>query len=224
MVSVVILGTVAAVFIAATIYLGWYGYKSTKDNAQFLLGKNKANPVLIALSYGATFLSTSAIVGFGGMAAKYGLSIMWLATLCILVGTIVAFMFFGKGTRRIGNKLGAFTLADLLGRRFNSPSIRTVVSLIVIIGMPIYTAAVLIGGVNFVSVTVGIEEDVALLALSLIVALYVTIGGVIAVMYNDALQAGIMFVGMMFILVFTFGSSGESRRPSRVSPHFGTSR
>ena len=53
MVSVVILGTVAAVFIAATIYLGWYGYKSTKDNAQFLLGKNKANPVLIALSYGA---------------------------------------------------------------------------------------------------------------------------------------------------------------------------
>ena len=42
MVSVAILGTVAAVFIAATIYLGWYGYKSTKDNAQFLLGKNKA--------------------------------------------------------------------------------------------------------------------------------------------------------------------------------------
>ena len=208
MVSVAILGTVAAVFIAATIYLGWYGYKSTKDNAQFLLGKNKANPVLIALSYGATFLSTSAIVGFGGMAAKYGLSIVWLATLCILVGTIVAFMFFGKGTRRIGNKLGAFTLADLLGKRFNSPSIRTVVSLIVIIGMPIYTAAVLIGGVNFVSVTVGIEEDVALLALSLIVALYVTIGGVIAVMYNDALQAGIMFVGMMFILVFTFWQLG----------------
>lgn len=208
MVSLAILGTVTVVFVALTIYLGWYGYKSTKDNSQFLLGKNKANPLLIALSYGATFISTSAIVGFGGMAAKYGLSIVWLAVLCILVGTILAFMMFGKRTRRIGNELGAFTFADLLGKRFESPAIRTTMSLIVLIGMPIYCAAVLIGGVNLISVTVGIDKNVALMALSLIVALYVTCGGVIAVMYNDALQAGIMFVGMAFILVFTFWQLG----------------
>ena len=79
MVSLAILASVTAVFMAVTVYLGWYGYKSTRDNNQFLLGKNKANPVLIALSYGATFISTSAIVGFGGMAARYGLSIVWLA-------------------------------------------------------------------------------------------------------------------------------------------------
>ena len=63
MVNVAILASVTAVFMAVTIYLGWYGYRSTKDNGQFLLGKNKANPVLIALSYGATFISTSAIAG-----------------------------------------------------------------------------------------------------------------------------------------------------------------
>lgn len=208
MVDVLTLGVVATVFIALTIYLGLYGFRSTKDNSQFLLGKNKANPVLIALSYGATFISASAIVGFGGVSAKYGLSIMWLTVLCIFVGTILAFIVFGKRTRKIGNKLGAFTFADFLGKRFESPTIRTVVSLIILIGMPIYCAAVLIGGVNFISVTVGIDKNVALMALSLIVALYVTLGGVIAVMYNDALQAGIMFIGMVFILIFTFWQLG----------------
>lgn len=208
MVSLAILASVTAVFMAVTVYLGWYGYKSTRDNNQFLLGKNKANPVLIALSYGATFISTSAIVGFGGMAARYGLSIVWLAVLCILVGTILAFLVFGKRTRRIGNRLGAFTFADFLGKRFGSPAIRTVVALIILIGMPIYCAAVLIGGVNLIAVTIGLDKNVALLGLSLIVAMYVTFGGVIAVMYNDALQAGIMFVGMVFILVFTFWQLG----------------
>ena len=208
MVDVLTLGVVATIFVGLTIYLGLYGFRSTKDNNQFLLGKNKANPVLIALSYGATFISASAIVGFGGVSAKYGLSIMWLTVLCIFVGTILAFIVFGKRTRKIGNKLGAFTFADFLGKRFESPTIRTVVSLIILIGMPIYCAAVLIGGVNFISVTVGIDKNVALMALSLIVALYVTLGGVIAVMYNDALQAGIMFIGMVFILIFTFWQLG----------------
>ena len=208
MVDTVTLGAVTCVFLGLTVYLSWYGYRSTRNNDQFLLGKNKANAILIALSYGATFLSTSAIVGFGGMAAKYGLSIVWLAVLCIIVGTIIAFLVFGKPTRRIGQKLGANTFADLLGKRFRSHTIRTVVALIVLIGMPIYCAAVLIGGVNFVSVTMGIEKNLALLGLSLIVVLYVTYGGVIAVMYNDALQAGIMFVGMFIILIFTFTQLG----------------
>ena len=32
MVNVAILASVTAVFMAVTIYLGWYGYRSTKDN------------------------------------------------------------------------------------------------------------------------------------------------------------------------------------------------
>lgn len=206
--NILVLGFITLLFLTATIYLGWKGYRSTRDNDQFLLGRNKASPILIALSYGATFLSASAIVGFGGMSAKYGLVMMWLAVLCIVVGTIVAFMVFGKRTRRIGRELNAFTFPDLLGKRFNSPSIRTVAALIVLIGMPVYCAAVLLGGVNFISVTVGIDRDIALLGLSLIVVLYVMYGGVIAVMYNDALQAGIMLVGMIIILVFTFWQLG----------------
>ena len=195
-------------FAAATIYLGWRGYKSTKNNDEFLVGRRKMSPLIIALSYGATFLSTSAIVGFGGMSAKYGLVMIWLMVLCILVGTIIAFAVFGKRTRRIGRELGAFSFPDMMGKIFKSKSIRTFNAALILVGMPIYCAAVLVGGVNFISVTIDVNRDIVLIALSLVVALYVTYGGIIAVMYNDALQAAIMFIGMIVILVFTFWTLG----------------
>ncbi|MCL2607128.1 MAG: sodium:solute symporter family protein [Methanomassiliicoccaceae archaeon] len=201
------------IFTAATVYLGWRGYKSTKNNDEFLVGRRRMSPLIIALSYGATFLSTSAIVGFGGMSAKYGLVMIWLMVLCILVGTIIAFAVFGKRTRRIGRELGAFSFPDMMGKIFRSKSIRTFNAALILVGMPIYCAAVLVGGVNFISVTIGVNRDIALIGLSLIVALYVTYGGIIAVMYNDALQAAIMFIGMLVILVFTFwklGGVGEA--------------
>ncbi|MDR0198420.1 MAG: sodium:solute symporter family protein [Methanomassiliicoccaceae archaeon] len=211
--SMAILVVVTIIFIIATAYLGWYGHKHTKNNEEYLLGRSKARPAIVALSYGATFLSTSAIVGFGGMAANYGLIMIWLMVLCILVGTIIAFTVFGKRTRRKGQALGVRTFPELLGKIFVSPSIRTFSAMMILIGMPVYCAAVLTGGVNFIAVTIGVNRDIVLLGLSLIVALYVIYGGVIAVMYNDALQAAIMFAGMVFILVFTFwklGGVGEA--------------
>jgi SSS family solute:Na+ symporter len=57
----------------------------------------------MALSYGATFISTAAIVGFGGTAANYGMGILWLVFLNILVGIFIAFVLFGKRTRKMGH-------------------------------------------------------------------------------------------------------------------------
>ena len=87
--------SVMAVLIATTLFLGWYGYRNTKDNDSFLLGRQKTNPMIIALSYGAAFLSASAIVGFGGQAATYGMSLMWLVFLNLFMGLVVAFLVFG---------------------------------------------------------------------------------------------------------------------------------
>lgn len=198
------------VFIIVTIALGLYGYRNTKSNQDYLLGRNKSNPLIIALSYGATFLSSSAIIGFGGQAAIHGMSMIWLCFLNMFVGLFVAFVVFGKRTRRLSVKLRASTFADLLGKMYNSKGIRAFTALLIIIMMPIYCAAVLKGGVNSLAVIAGLTEyyDLILLALALVVGVYVIYGGIIAVMYNDALQAAIMFIGMAVILVVTYVTLG----------------
>ncbi len=203
-------GAMAAVFVVITLLLGIYGYRNTKNNQEFLLGRNKTGPVIIALSYGATFLSASAVIGFGGQAAVHGMSILWLCFLNLFVGLIVAFLIFGGPTRRKGRQLGASTFADLLGKAYRSKGIRAFTAILIIVMMPIYAAAVLKGGVNSLATITGLNNmyDIILIALAVIVAVYVVYGGIIAVMYNDALQAAIMFIGMVVILIVTYDYLG----------------
>ena len=39
-------------------YLGFRGYKSTKSATDYMLGGRKVHPYVMAMSYGATFIST----------------------------------------------------------------------------------------------------------------------------------------------------------------------
>ena len=113
---------------------------------------------------------TAAIVGFGGIAGKYGMGILWLAWLNVIVGIFIAFAFLGKRTRRIGHNLGSVTFPEFLGRRFNSRFIQVASGLIIFCGMPLYAAVVLIGAARFMETSLALNFSLSLLILSLIIA------------------------------------------------------
>ncbi|NLX49527.1 MAG: sodium:solute symporter family protein [Methanospirillum sp.] len=204
-----------ALYLAATIALGYFAYRQTKTSEDYLIAGRKRHPAVIALSYGATFISTSAIVGFGGVAANLGMGMIWLTVLNIGLGVLIAFAVFGRPTRRLGQQLGAVTFPDLMGKRYGSPFMQYGTGLVIVAAMPLYTAAILIGGARFIETTLGISYTVSLLAFAVIVALYVVYGGLIAVMYTDAFQGLIMLVGMSALLVLTYiylGGVGSAHR------------
>jgi SSS family solute:Na+ symporter len=79
---------------------------------------------------------------------------------------------------------------------------------VIFLFIPLYAAAVLIGGCEFISTQFGIDYNIALLVFSVIIAAYVVMGGLKGVMYSDALQGSIMFIGMTTLLVFTYSKLG----------------
>jgi len=199
---------VVLVYLMVVGYLGWLGYRRTKTAADFLIAGRDVHPFVMALSYGATFISTSAIVGFGGVAGLFGMSLLWLTFCNILVGVFIAFVFLGPPTRRMGHHLDAHTFPELLGRRFQSTGIQIFAGLIIFLFIPLYSAAVLIGGCEFLATQFNIDYTVALLVFSAIIAIYVTVGGLKGVMYTDALQGSVMFIGMMILLGYTYMKVG----------------
>ncbi len=201
-------GIVVVVYLIAIIFLGYLGYKRTKTSQDYLVAGRQIHPLIMALSYGATFISTSAIVGFGGAAGSLGMGLLWLTFLNILVGIFVAFVVFGRRTRRIGRNLDAHTFPELLGRRFDSKFIQGFAGVIIFLFMPIYAAAVIKGGANFIESYFKIPYEVSLICFVVVVAVYVWAGGLKSVMYTDALQGLIMFVGMVILLIFAYSSLG----------------
>ena len=53
---------VSVIYFAVVFYLGYKGWKETKSHADYLLAGRRMGPFVMAMSYGATFISTSAII------------------------------------------------------------------------------------------------------------------------------------------------------------------
>lgn len=199
---------IVLIYLAVVAYLGYMAYQKTTSDKDYLIAGGEMHPFLLAMTYGATFISTAAIVGFGGAASVFGMGILWLTFMNIFVGIFLAFVFFGKRTLKMGRNMGSHTFPEFLGQRYQSKFIQGFSGFIIFVGMPIYAAAVMIGAARFIETTLGIPYVASVIIFACIVAAYVMSGGLKGVFYTDALQGSIMFVGMFILIVVTYNTLG----------------
>lgn len=206
--SIPLLTSVVVVYLAIIGYLSLRAWHTTTSTSDYLIAGREIHPFVMAISYGATFVSTSAIIGFGGAAAVFGMSLQWLTFLTIIIGIFIAFVFFGRRTRIMGLNLNAHTFPEFVGMRFQSTRLQGAMATLIFIAMPLYASVVLMGGAKFVAQILAIDYNIALFFLTIIIAIYVIMGGLKAVMYTDAFQGSIMFLGMVTLLCVTYYKLG----------------
>ena len=199
---------ILGIYISAVALLGYLAYKRTRSEKDYLIAGGNIHPFMMALAYGSTFISTSAIVGFGGNAGMFGMSLLWLTFANIFIGIFLAFVLYGKRTLIIGRKLDARTFPEFLGRRYESSFIHKYSAAVVTVLMALYAAAVMIGASRFLEQTLNINYELAVWMFAIFVAAYVITGGLKGVVYTDALQGCIMFVGMTILVVMTYSKLG----------------
>ncbi|MBN1280481.1 MAG: sodium/solute symporter [Candidatus Thermoplasmatota archaeon] len=197
-----------ALFAGVFIFLGYLGYKKTKTVEDYFIAGRTMGALLIALSYGATFISAVALIGFSGIASIYGHSILWLAFLNIFVGIFIAFVFYGLRTRKMGIALNAMTLPELLGNRFHSAGLQKVSGLIIGVFMVAYTSAVFLAIASLFQVTFGIPYWVCVVIFTVIVGIYLIVGGLYAVMWTHMVQGIVMLVGMVMLTIGIYAMLG----------------
>ncbi|OEU74501.1 MAG: sodium:solute symporter [Desulfuromonadales bacterium C00003068] len=206
--SIPLLTSVVVVYLAIIGFLSLRAWRTTTSTSDYLIAGREIHPFVMAISYGATFVSTSAIIGFGGAAAVFGMSLQWLTFLTIIIGIFIAFVFFGRRTRIMGLNLNAHTFPEFVGMRFQSTRLQGAMAALIFIAMPLYASVVLMGGAKFVAQILAIDYNIALFFLTIIIAIYVIMGGLKAVMYTDAFQGSIMFLGMVTLLCVTYYKLG----------------
>jgi SSS family solute:Na+ symporter len=123
----------------------------------------------------------------------------------------------------MSHNLDAHTFPELMGKRYQSNFIQVFMGLLIFLFMPLYAAAVIIGGARFVEQTFGISYQLAMALFSVIVAAYVVAGGLKGVMYTDAFQVAIMFVGMSILVVSAYaglgGPTAAHKALADLAPH-----
>ena len=197
-----------ALFAGMFSIIGFFGYRKTKTAEDYFVAGRKMGSIVIAFSYGATFISAVALIGFSGIASLYGHAILWLALLNILVGILIAFIVYGFRTRKMGISLKAVTLPELLGNRFNSTRLQAVSGLIIAVFMVAYTSAVFLAISSLFVVTFGIPYEICVVIFTVVVGVYLIVGGLYAVMWTHAIQGVLMVVGMLILTVGIYGMLG----------------
>lgn len=206
--NLAVLAIIIVIYLAIMSRLAYIGYRQTRSSDDYLVAGRNINPLVMALSYGATFISTSAIIGFGGVAGAFGFSLLWLVFLNIALGILVAFAVFGVRIRQMSVSMQASTLPSFLGERYQSRFIVLFTGLMIFLFMPAYTSIILVGGARFLQETLQLDYNVALFLLAVLVGIYVVSGGLRAVMYTDAFCAVVMAIGMAFLLIKSYSAVG----------------
>lgn len=212
------MGIEIAVIICYTLVLfilGYIGKLQTKSVKDYDLAKS--NFIIVTLSYGATIMSTSAIVGFGGITAWLGTS-MWLHIIpALLCSIFIPFYFLGAPTNELAKKLNAKTYGELLGKRYDSNFIRTMVGIIIMLFMPLYTAAVMVGCAEVLKAYYDINYFMALSIIAIITLAYVVYGGLKSVLLTDTFQAVLIIVVMAAFGWFSYEAINPSNGFDKLS-------
>ena len=109
------------VYVCITLYLGYRGWKETTVAKDYLIAGRSMGGFVMALSYGATFISTSAIIGFGGRGSLVRVLTALAYFLEHLRGNLHSIRFLRQQElRRMGLALDAHTFPELIGRRYRS--------------------------------------------------------------------------------------------------------
>ena len=68
------------IFVAATIYIGYYSRKKATSVDGFVLGGRKIGPWMSAFAYGTSYFSAVVFIGYAGQFGwKFGLAAFWAA-------------------------------------------------------------------------------------------------------------------------------------------------
>ena len=198
---------ILAIYVAIMVSIGIYMSRRTKSSEDFMLGGRSVGSWLTAFSYGTTYFSAVVFIGYAGQFGwMYGASATWVGIGNAIIGSLIPFFLIGKRTRLMSNHLGAKTMPEFFEHRFDSKGLKTAAALIVFIFLIPYTASVYNGLSRLFGMVFDLGENggtIIIIAMAVLSAIYVTLGGYKATALNDFFQGIIMLIGIGTVVALT---------------------
>ncbi|WP_462324656.1 sodium/solute symporter [Desulfoplanes sp.] len=191
--------TTALILIGAmltfTVVTTWL-FRVQKTAADYYLAGRKVNSFINASAISSDYLSAASFLGVAGIAFLKGFDGIIYA-FGFFVGYIALLLFLASPLR----KFGKYTVPDFVSERFHSRHARIWGIVGVLFVSMFYMAPQMLGAGKVMGLLLGLDYKTAIVVISLIITVYVTVGGMKGTTINQLVQFWIMF-GSMFLLAF----------------------
>lgn len=201
----------------------YFSRRASKSVDQYLLGGRNVGPAVTALTMQSTSMSGYMFMGGPALAFQQGWYALWYA-FGDAGGAIVNLSVLGKRMRRMSEILGALSPIEYLEKRFESPAVRIIGSIISIIFLFAYVFAQFIASGKALEQLTGLPYAWALIIGVRVIIAYTVTGGYLAVVWTDFIQGIIMVIGVVGIAVLGFihlgGLSGLNEQLAQIDTSY----
>ena len=194
------------IYIAIMMGIGIYTSRKTKSVNDFVLGGRNVGSWLTAFAYGTSYFSAVVFIGYAGQFGwEYGVSAAWVGIGNAILGSALAWIVLGRRTRIMSNHLNAKTMPEFFEKRFDSKGLKIASAIIVFVFLIPYTASVYNGLSRLFNMAFDLNSDssykIIIIAMAVITAIYVILGGYAATAINDFIQGIVMLIGIAAVVI-----------------------
>ena len=197
-----IVTVVVVLYLLVMLFIGWISSKRISSNTDFMVAGRRLGPILMAGTLAATEIGGGSSLGVvqNGM-QNHGLSASWYIITMGIAFVILAFLApkFRAATVK--------TVPEYFRRRYGKSSglITAIIMLLPLIGL---TAGQFIASAVILSTMLGINYQVAVIIVAVVVTVYSIMGGLWSVTLTDFVQVFLIIVGMVIAVPFALRYAG----------------
>ncbi len=191
--------------IAVTMYVTYLAAKRVKTTADFYVAGGGVSGLQNGWAIAGDYLSAASFLGIAGLISLYGYdgfmySVGWL------VAYITVLLVIAEPCRNIGK----YTLSDILAYRNNPRATRTVGALSTITVSTFYLTAQMVGGGVLVKTLIGIDYEISVIVVGILMLGYVLFGGMVATTWVQIIKAILLVTASILLVMFVWTPYGFS--------------
>lgn len=188
-------------YMGLMVGIGVYAQRQIKHADDFATARGAYGPFFLALAFAASTASGATFLGSPAMSYEWGLSTLWMHFL-YPVGVYVGILISMRLVATSGNRFGNRSIPEYLGDRYQSDTMRLMVSLISLV-LFFYLAGQLVSGVVMFEIMLGLDSAWALGITTFILLIYVVLGGAHADILTDGVQGFMMLLLALLVIILT---------------------
>ncbi len=194
---------VFGVIIAITMYVTFLAAKRVKSAADFYTAGGGVSGLQNGWAIAGDYLSAASFLGIAGLISIWGYdgfmySVGWL------VAYITVLLVIAEPCRNIGK----YTLADILAYRNNPRATRIVGALSVITVSTFYLTAQMVGGGVLVKTLIGIDYEISVIVVGVLMLAYVLFGGMVATTWVQIIKAVLLVMASIVLVILVWSQYG----------------
>ena len=193
------------IFVALTMGITYWAARRTKSAADFYTAGGGITGFQNGMAIAGDYMSAATLLGLTAMTFTSGYD-GYIYMLAFFAGWPIILFLMAERLRN----LGRFTFSDITAYRLDQGKIRTMAAISSLTVVCFYLIAQMVGAGQLIKLLFGLDYNVAIFAVGILMMVYVTFGGMVATTWVQIIKAGLLLAGGTLVMVLAFSQFGFS--------------